>query len=134
MLPISSVHIVNIEGYQPTEMTSPTFFIPGTENAPRGSAAGGGYDYPIINHFQHRNPTLPMAKVWGFFDFEDPDPNWRGKMRPQPDFGSVDHRDVKGKDFPQGAWQSDQEYMKRFLEEAKKLVNRTMESIFAGEI
>ena len=125
------IHNVDHTGYQPTEMISPTYYLPGTENAPRGSAAGGGFDYPLTNHFQFRNPDSPTASTWGFFDFEDPDEKWRGKVRPMPDFDSVPHRDVKGSDFPDGAWQKDDEYMKQFLAEARKLVNRTMEGIYA---
>ena len=127
-------HIVNTEGYESKELRTPTFFVPGTEDAAVGSSAGGGFnDYPTTNHFQHNHPEVPSAKSWGWFAFEDPDPKWRGKPRPQPDFASVEHRDVKGSDFPEGAWQKDAAYMKQFLYEAKKLVNRTMESIFAGE-
>ena len=125
------VHNVDHSGYQPTEMISPTYYLPGTENAPRGSAAGGGFDYPLTNHFQFRNPDSQTASTWGFFDFEDPDEKWRGKVRPMPDFESVPHRDVKGSDFPDGAWQKDDEYMRQFLNEARKLVNRTMEGIYA---
>jgi hypothetical protein len=122
---------VDHSGYQPTEMIKPTFYLPGTEDAPRGSAAGGGWDYPITNHFQFRNPDSPTASTWGSFDFEDPKEEWRGNVRPMPDYESVPHRDVKGVDFPDGAWQKDDEYMKQFLSEAKKLVNRTMEAIYA---
>jgi hypothetical protein len=126
-----STSTVDHSGYQPKEMISPTFFLPGTEDAPRGSASGGGFDYPLTNHFQFRNSDSPTADTWGFFDFEDPNEEWRGKVRPIPDFESVSHRDVKGKDFPDGSWQKDNEYMTQFLSEAKKLVNRTMEAIYA---
>ena len=131
--PVKVVHSVNVDhtGYQPKEMIPTTFFLPGTEDAPRGSAAGGGFEYPLTNHFQIRNPNSPTASTWGFFDFEDPKEEWRGKVRPIPNFESVPHRDVKGSDFPDGAWQKDAEYMTQFLSEAKKLVNRTMEAIYA---
>ena len=123
-------HTIDTTENQPIEMISPTFFLPGTEDAPRGSAAGGGFDYPLRSHFQIGNPNSPTASSWGFFDFEDPNEEWRDKVRPIPDFESVAHRDIKGSDFPDGAWQKDDEYMKRFLSEAKKLVNRTMEAIY----
>jgi len=131
--PVKVVHSVNVDhtGYQPKEMIPTTFFLPGTEDSPRGSAAGGGFEYPLTNHFQIRNPNSPTASTWGFFDFEDPKEEWRGKVRPIPNFESVPHRDVKGSDFPDGAWQKDAEYMTQFLSEAKKLVNRTMEAIYA---
>mmetsp|Transcript_7379 Transcript_7379/g.15793 ORF Transcript_7379/g.15793 Transcript_7379/m.15793 type:complete len:1042 (+) Transcript_7379:87-3212(+) len=126
-------HEIDLSGYKVQgPPRKPTFYLPGTENTVPGSATGGRIeDYPITNHFQHRNPTSPTAKTWGWFDFEDPDPLWRGKPRPQPDFDSAENRDVMVADFPDGAWQKDDAYMKRFLEEARKLVNRTMESIYA---
>jgi hypothetical protein len=124
-------HIIDLDGYLPKSMiNSENYVLPGTENAPPLSAAKGRPYYPIINHFQNRNPNGYYAKKWGYFDFEDPDPKWRGKMRPQPDFAAVPNRDVKNTDFPDGAWQKDKEYMARFLEEAKKLVNRTIEAVY----
>lgn len=123
------VHTIDLDGYLPKTMVNATdYILPGTENAPPLSAAKGRPYYPIINHFQNRNPTGFYAKKWGYFDFEDPDPKWKGKMRPQPDFASVPNGDVT--DFPQGAWQTDKEYMTRFLQEAKKLVNRTIEAVY----
>eukprot|EP00986_Skeletonema_menzelii_P019209 scaffold27156_cov148-Skeletonema_menzelii.AAC.1 len=127
----AAVHTVDLDGYLPKSMVNASdYVLPGTENAPPLSAAKGRPYYPIINHFQNRNPTGSYAKKWGYFDLEDPDPKWKGKMRPQPDFGAVPNRDVKLTDFPDGAWQKDKEYMTRFLEEAKKLVNRTIEAVY----
>ena len=125
------VHTIDLDGYLPKSMVNASdYVLLGTENAPPLSAAAGRPYYPIINHFQNRNPTGFYAKKWGYFDLEDPDPKWRGKMRPQPDFESVPNRDVKSTDFPDGAWQTDTEYMSRFLQEAKKLVNRTIEAVY----
>lgn len=125
------VHTIDLDGYLPKSMVlDSNYVLPGTENAPPLSAAKGRPYYPIINHFQNRNPTGFYAKKWGYFDLEDPDPKWKGKMRPQPDFASAPNRDVKSTDFPDGAWQKDKEYMTRFLEEAKKLVNRTIEAVY----
>jgi len=126
-----AVHTIDLDGYLPKSMvTASDYVLPGAENAPPLSAAKGRPYYPIINHFQNRNPTGFYAKKWGYFDLEDPDPKWKGKMRPQPDFAAVPNRDVKSTDFPDGAWQKDKEYMTRFLEEAKKLVNRTIEAVY----
>ena len=125
------VHTIDLDGYLPKEMVNASdYILPGTENAPPLSAAKGRPYYPIINHFQNRNPTGFYAKKWGYFDLEDPDPKWKGKMRPQPNFAASPNRDVKNTDFPDGAWQKDKEYMARFLEEAKKLVNRTIEAVY----
>ena len=128
-----NVHIVNVEGYQPTEMVNTTnYILPGTENFPPLSAAKGRPYYPIVNHFQHRNPTSSYASTWGYFDFQDPNPKWDGTMRPQPtNYHEVPNRDVANSDFPEDAWQKDDEYMKAFLYQAKLLVNRTMEAVYA---
>lgn len=125
------VHTIDLDGYLPKAMVnSSDYVVPGTEDAPPLSAAKGRPYYPIINHFQNRNPTGFYAKKWGYFDLEDPDPKWKGKMRPQPNFAASPNRDVSNTDFPDGSWQKDKEYMTRFLEEAKKLVNRTIEAVY----
>eukprot|EP00581_Thalassiosira_minuscula_P014555 CAMPEP_0183713532 /NCGR_PEP_ID=MMETSP0737-20130205/8350_1 /TAXON_ID=385413 /ORGANISM="Thalassiosira miniscula, Strain CCMP1093" /LENGTH=1064 /DNA_ID=CAMNT_0025942323 /DNA_START=60 /DNA_END=3254 /DNA_ORIENTATION=+ len=126
------IHHINVSGYQPQTMVNASdYIVPGTEDAPPLSAAKGRPYYPILNHFQVRNPDIHYAKTWGYFDFEDPDPKWDGKMRPQPDFTSVPNRDVNNSAFPEDAWQRSPEYMKPFLAEAKKLVNRTIEAVYA---
>ncbi len=124
---------VNIDGYQPTTMIYPSnYTLPGTETAPPLSAAKGRPYYPILNHFQSRNPSSPYASTFGFFNFRDPNPDWDGKMRPQPlNYQDVPNRDVKNSDFPKDAWQTDEEYMKAFLLQAKLLVNRTIEAVYA---
>ncbi|KAL9178465.1 hypothetical protein ACHAXT_003795 [Thalassiosira profunda] len=125
------VHMVDVESYQPKSMVNVSdYILPGTEDAPPLSAAKGRPYFPILNHFQHRNPTSVYAKKWGYFDFEDPDPRWDGKMRPQPDFTKAPNRDVSNDDFPEGAWQKDKAYMEAFLKQAKLLVNRSIEGVY----
>jgi hypothetical protein len=130
----SNTNNINLDGYQPTTMIYPTSYIlPGiTDNAPPLSAAKGRPYYPILNHFQFRNPSSPYASTWGYFNFRDPNPKWDGRMRPQPtSYDNLPNRDVKNIDFPKDSWQSDTEYMKEFLVQAKLLVNRTIEAIYA---
>jgi len=126
------IHIIDVDGYQPQEMTNTTFYVlPGTEDFPELSAAKGRPYYPILNHFQRRDPTSDYAKHWGYFDFQDPNSKWDGKMRPQPsNYHEVPNRDVSNSDFPKDAWQTDDEYMKAFLKQAKLLVNRSMEAVY----
>lgn len=125
--------LANVEGYQPKEMVdASSYVLPGTEDAPPLSAAKGRPYFPTLNHFQHRDTSSPYAKTWGYFDFRDPDPKWDGKMRPQPaNFNDAPNRDVKNSDFPDGAWQKDEKYMKEFLTQARLLVNRTIEAVYA---
>lgn len=124
---------VNLDGYQPTTMIYPSnYILPGTEDAPPLSAAKGRPYYPILNHFQFRNPNSPYASTWGYFNFRDPNPKWDGKLRPQPtNYESAPNRDLKNSDFPKDSWQSDDAYMKEFLVQAKLLVNRTIEAVYA---
>lgn len=98
-----------------------------------------------------------MKKVreeWGAWDFRDP----RGEqsasttsrededgtndetnindtktniMRSAADFSGVEYKDLPVEDFPPDAWQADEVYVARFLDEAKKLVARVKEGIYA---
>jgi len=51
--------------------------------------------------------------------------------RAVPDFRSVPLRDLPNDAFPQNSWQTDPQYITRFIEEARALVTRVTESIFA---
>eukprot|EP00584_Thalassiosira_punctigera_P001638 CAMPEP_0172537262 /NCGR_PEP_ID=MMETSP1067-20121228/8885_1 /TAXON_ID=265564 ORGANISM="Thalassiosira punctigera, Strain Tpunct2005C2" /NCGR_SAMPLE_ID=MMETSP1067 /ASSEMBLY_ACC=CAM_ASM_000444 /LENGTH=1010 /DNA_ID=CAMNT_0013322523 /DNA_START=27 /DNA_END=3056 /DNA_ORIENTATION=- len=125
-------HIIDLEGYHPTTLVNASdYVLPGTEDAPPLSAAMGRPYTPILNHFQFRDPTSSYAKQWGYFDFEDPDQKWDGKMRPQPNFKDFPNRDVPNSEFPEDAWQRSDQYMKAFLTEAKLLVNRSIEAVYA---
>jgi len=127
----SNVHLINLEGYLPKDTVNVyDYMLPGTEDAEPLSAAKGRPYYPILNHFQRRNPNSPYAQTWGYFDFEDPNKKWDGKMRPQPNFAGAPNRDVKNDDFPKDAWQRDADYMGLFLAQAKLLVNRTIEAVY----
>mmetsp|Transcript_15681 Transcript_15681/g.28155 ORF Transcript_15681/g.28155 Transcript_15681/m.28155 type:complete len:1049 (+) Transcript_15681:70-3216(+) len=126
------IHQINVTGYQVHTLVNPSdYILPGTEDAPPLSAAKGRPYTPILNHFQNRCPTCDYAKQWGYFDFQDPDPKWDGKMRPQPDFTAYPNRDVPNSEFPEDAWQRSDEYMQAFLAEAKLLVNRSIEGVYA---
>jgi hypothetical protein len=85
-----------------------------------------------------------MAKVreeWGAWDFRDPlhddpeegtdTPTSDVADRSEADFSGTDYKDLAIEEFPPDAWQADEEYVSRFLEEGKKLVNRVKEGIKA---
>ena len=121
----------DVSGYLPRhEVNATDYVLPGTESAPPLSAAKGRPYPPVLNHFQFRDPDSPYANRWGRFDLVDPDPRWRGTMRPNADFARAANRDVDNGDFPEGAWQADGEYMEAFLAEAKRLVNRSIEAVY----
>lgn len=71
-----------------------------------------------------------MAKVreeWGAWDFRDEHP----EIRPIADLEKVPYRDMKNGDFPEKAWQMDEKYVKDFIAEARKLVDRVREGIYS---
>lgn len=71
-----------------------------------------------------------MKKVrqeWGAWDFRDP----RDVDRPVPNYSNAPNKDLPAKDFPADSWQADKEYVEKFLGEAKKLVGRIREGIYA---
>ena len=119
-------------GYIPKTTANPFYVLRGTEDAPPLSAAAGRPYVPVTNHFQTQDPDSPYSDVWGRFDLVDPDPEWRGRVRPQPaNFGGAPNRDVRNSDFPDGSWQSDAGYMKAFLARARSLIDRAIEAVYA---
>jgi hypothetical protein len=81
-----------------------------------------------------------MKKVraeWGAWSFRDPQAvkdrldSDQDIDRPIADFSGIDYKDLRQDDFPQYAWQADEEYVTAFLKEARALVDRMTEGIFA---
>jgi len=67
-----------------------------------------------------------VRKEWGAWDFHpDSHPQEVG------DFEGVEYRDLPVDRFPTSAWQRDEEYVAQFLGEARSLVTRMQEGIFA---
>ena len=75
-----------------------------------------------------------MAKIreeWGAWNFTDA--FWKGKG-PRPtvtEFTHTPYRDVPSETFPPGSWQTDKEYQEHFIGEARALVDRVREGIYA---
>jgi len=71
-----------------------------------------------------------MSKIrdeWGAWDFNDEHP----EIRPIANFDKTPYKDLKNTDFPEKAWQMDQKYVTDFIGEARKLVDRVREGIYA---
>ena len=69
-----------------------------------------------------------LADKWGSWTWEDP----KAADRPKDDFaGGFPNRDIPWDQFPANAWQTDQDYLSKFLPEAKAQVERAMEAIMA---
>lgn len=69
-----------------------------------------------------------MKKVrqeWGVWDFQDE------QQRPVVDFSKAAYRDLPVSEFPPNAWQSDKNYLDKFLNQATALVDRMQEGIYA---
>lgn len=81
--------------------------------------------------------TEKMAKVrqeWGAWDFRDPwddETEPRSGTRTAADFSGAPFKDLPVEAFPETSWQADERYVTRFLDEAKKLVHRVKEGIYA---
>lgn len=68
-----------------------------------------------------------VREKYGAWDFHDDLEGMR------PIIGTYDeypNRDVPGSTFPEGAWQSDSDYVERFIEESLKLVRRVRDGIY----
>jgi hypothetical protein len=69
-----------------------------------------------------------LASKWGSWTLIDP----KAAERPKDDFAkSFPGRDIPWDKFPSNAWQVDQDYLKRFLPEAKAHVERAIEAMLA---
>jgi hypothetical protein len=69
-----------------------------------------------------------LAQTWGEWTFVDP----KADKRPMENFYTdYPNRDVPREKFPADAWQTDKEYLSKFLPQAKALVERAMEAILS---
>lgn len=69
-----------------------------------------------------------LAKEWGTWEFTDP----KLDSRPKQDYcAEYPNRDIPRDKYPPNAWQTDTEYLAKFLDEGLKLVDRAMEAILA---
>jgi hypothetical protein len=69
-----------------------------------------------------------LAQTWGEWTFVDPKAN----KRPMENFyADYPNRDVPREKFPANAWQTDKEYLSKFLPQAKALVERALEGILS---
>ena len=68
-----------------------------------------------------------IRQTWGAWDFNDEHP----EIRPIANLDQVPYRDMKNGDFPERAWQMDEKYVRDFIGEARKLVDRVREGIYS---
>ena len=91
------------------------------------------YDLPQEQlEAEQKEYTERMNKIrqeWGAWDFNDEHPEIRPIANEYLD--SVPYRDMKNEDFPKKSWQTDETYVKDFIGEARKLVDRVREGIYA---
>lgn len=83
---------------------------------------------PLIDHpLPDAETKEVLAEKFGKWRFWDGDE----AARPSNDFMSkYPNRDVPGQDFPDNAWQGDAVFVNHYLNDADKLISRTMEAIF----
>jgi hypothetical protein len=69
-----------------------------------------------------------LAKEWGKWEFVDK----KAAQRPKEDYcGQFPNRDIPRDKFPANAWQTDTEYLKDWLDQGTKLVDRALEAILS---
>jgi hypothetical protein len=84
------------------------------------------YQYNPRSPLKDKKKKIALSKQWGAWRLKDP----KKDQRPMNDyFGSYKNRDIRWDQFPEGAWQTDADYLKKFLPEAKALVERAMEAM-----
>lgn len=77
----------------------------------------------------HEAKMTKVREEWGAWNMHDPAGVDYG--RTLPDFHLYDYRDIPREEFPPDAWQSDPEYLEAFFKEARGLVTRIQEGIYA---
>lgn len=80
--------------------------------------------------FEQESYLAKMKNVrleWGAWNFTDP----FEEEREPADFSSSQYKDLPVVNFPPGSWQSDKDYLKAFLAEAKALITRMQKGIYA---
>lgn len=68
-----------------------------------------------------------IREEWGAWDLNDEHP----EIRPIANFDKIPYKDLENDKFPAKSWQMDKKYVKDFITEGKKLVNRVREGIYA---
>lgn len=108
---------------------------PGTPTAAAARLSRGHSWWPKDYVVRHENPppvaTLEkLAAKWGTWQFTDPK---AATDRPDNDdyVSKFPSKDIPRTQFPAGAWQTDADYLKGFLPEADKLIERAMNVILA---
>ncbi len=83
---------------------------------------------PLIDHpFPNDEIRDEYNEKYGRWKFWDGDE----EERPMEDYtAEYPNRDMPGEDFPDDAWQADAVYVNHILNDADKLIGRTMEAIF----
>ncbi|KAL7493809.1 hypothetical protein ACHAWT_002711, partial [Skeletonema menzelii] len=79
-----------------------------------------------------------IRNEYGYWKFKDPYPfKNKGKSRPVVDWASIKtngnplHGEISKEDFPKDSWQTDSDYITNFVGEAKALIHRVREGIYA---
>lgn len=76
-----------------------------------------------ISYLEKMKAVRDKYGAWGFRDDEP--------VRPLANFTSIEYKDMKNEDFPPGAWQMDETYVRNLIKEAKSLIGRVREGVYA---
>jgi hypothetical protein len=75
------------------------------------------------------NETKNTWGAWTFIDnyYDD----HKQHARPKPDYRNVNNRDLPLVEFPKDCWQLDEEYVGKFVDQARAMIHRVKEGIYA---
>merc|ERR550539_1126987 len=68
-----------------------------------------------------------VREEWGAWEFKD----YADVVRPVQDFSQIEYKDIMNSKWQKNVWQSDEKYVKDFIKEGRKLVDRMTEGIYA---
>ncbi len=115
---IAAPNIINLQGH---------YF----HDEHRSPWASGLYDRPNEELEQEQKEYVEkMNKVreqHGFWSFKD----HSNVVRPVQDFSKIEYKDIKNTAWLPNVWQTDEQYVKDFIAEGRKLVDRMLEGIHA---
>lgn len=89
------------------------------------------YNRPKEELMQEQKEFLEkMHKVreeWGSWEFKD----HAEIVRPVQNFSKIKYKDIKNSKWQKNVWQTDEKYVKDFIKEGRKLIDRMTEGIYA---
>ena len=104
-------------------------YVHDEHRSPYASHLYGGMTQAYLNDQQEQfvQHMEAVRREWGAWsDIEEDD-----VIRPRADFSKVPHGDLPNKELPKYSWQADEDYIGKLIPEARALIDRVTEGIYA---